>query len=209
MPTKIDRRADQRKLTPKQEAFAQHYSAGLVVKTAVLKAGYSRNRPDEIGYQLLQNPTVHAAIERYRRKSRQKLDISCLRVIQEYVSIGMSNIKNVVDQDPVTMKVTVKKLADLPDHVTASIASIECKEQKGKYGTEHSIKVSLWPKVPALESLCKALGFDKVSLEKELVAIENQNGPQEQTMLDPKTFTKEQWTVFKELNAKRLEELKP
>lgn len=50
------------KLTPKQELFIQYYMISLNATEAALKAGYSKNRAKEIGYQLLHKPTLSAII---------------------------------------------------------------------------------------------------------------------------------------------------
>jgi phage terminase small subunit len=195
-----------RHLNPKQERFVQEYCSSLNASDAARKAGYSLKSAHRFCLELLTKPHVQDAIQHEKNKLRKKMDISTMRVIQEYVSVGLSNIKNIIDQDPQTKDLTLKDLNEVPDHVLASIASLEQTEEGSGRSRKKKVKVTLWPKVPALESLCKALGYDAKSLEKELVAQESW---QDAKMLDPRTFTKAQWEVFKEVNAKRLEELKP
>jgi phage terminase small subunit len=193
-----------RKLTPKQEAFAQHYAVGLNVKDAVLRAGYSDKRPDETGYWLMQLSTVHEAIEEYRKKTQKTLDISCLRVIQEYISIGMSNIKNVVEQGE-DGRITVKNLNELPDHVAASIASIEQVEEGSGSKKRSRTKITLWPKTPALESLSKALGFDKAKLDEEMARLEA-GGRKAVKTFDPRDLNDAEWEVYKKIRTKMIEQ---
>ena len=50
-------------LTAKQAAFVQEYLVDLNATQAAVRAGYSRRRAGEIGYQLLQKTTVQEAIK--------------------------------------------------------------------------------------------------------------------------------------------------
>lgn len=195
-----------RHLNPKQARFVQNYCISLNASAAARKAGYSVRSAHRFCLELLTKPHIQDAIQHEKDKLRKKMDISTMRVVQEYLTVGLSNIKNIIDQDPQTKDLTLKDLNEVPDHVLASIAMLEQTEEGSGRSRKKKVKVTLWPKVPALESLCKSLGYDQKSLEKELVTQESR---QDAEMLDPKTFTKEQWEVFKEINAKRLEELKP
>ena len=61
-----------RKLTDKQARFCQEYIKDLNKTQAAIRAGYSKNRASELGYQLLQNPTVQAEIERLQEEIKEK-----------------------------------------------------------------------------------------------------------------------------------------
>lgn len=52
----------ERKLTPKQEAFAREYPTDLDATAAARRAGYSERTAGQIGYQLLQKTSVREAI---------------------------------------------------------------------------------------------------------------------------------------------------
>ncbi|WP_227936020.1 terminase small subunit [Alkalihalobacillus deserti] len=50
-------------LTPKQQAFVHEYIKDYNATQAAIRAGYSRRRASEIGYQLLQKNTVSDAVQ--------------------------------------------------------------------------------------------------------------------------------------------------
>ena len=196
-----------RKLTPKQEAFAREYAVGLNVKNAVLKAGYATKNPDQVGYENLQIPLVHQVIQDERRKIAKRMDISAMRVVQEYVSVGLSNIKALIDQDPATKTITIKDLSEVPDHVLASVASIEQIAEGEGHRKKQRTKLTLWPKTPALESLCKVLGFDRQKLDEEMARLEA-GGGKAVKKFDPRTLDDEGWEAYKIVRAKMIEQAK-
>lgn len=50
-------------LTAKQRRFVAEYLLDLNATQAAIRAGYSKNRASEIGYQLLQKPDITSAIQ--------------------------------------------------------------------------------------------------------------------------------------------------
>ncbi|HGN6738866.1 TPA: terminase small subunit, partial [Pseudomonas aeruginosa] len=48
-------------LTAKQRRFVAEYLLDLNATQAAIRAGYSKNRASEIGYQLLQKPDITSA----------------------------------------------------------------------------------------------------------------------------------------------------
>lgn len=60
-------------LTRKQEAFVLEYVKDYNATQAAIRAGYSKRRASEIGYQLLQKTTVLTAIEDFRNDIHHKL----------------------------------------------------------------------------------------------------------------------------------------
>lgn len=189
-----------RKLTPKQDAFCQHYATGLNVKEAVLKAGYSKKRPDEMGYQLLQIPTVHEAIQEYRKAAAKKLEISCLRVVQEFVAVGFSSMAHFLEADE-HGNAQVKALKDIPAHAWKAVSTFEQVEEGTGSRRKKRTKIGLWGKVPGLDSLSKSLGFDKASLEQELKALEP---PKAVKKFDPTVLTDAEFELYAKIRAKQL-----
>lgn len=57
-----------RGLTDKQKRFVEEYLIDLNATQAAIRAGYSKNRASELGYQLLQKTTVQQAIEAAQNK---------------------------------------------------------------------------------------------------------------------------------------------
>lgn len=77
-------------LTPKQERFVEEYLVDLNATAAAIRAGYSRNRASEIGWQLLQKTTVLQAIQTAQADNSARTAIT-----QEYV---LANLKEIVER---------------------------------------------------------------------------------------------------------------
>ena len=99
----------------------------------------------------------------------------------------------------------IRDLDELPDHVRSCISSIECREEGTGRNKKRRTKVSLHPKLAALDSMVKMLGYDKQAVERELARQQPEN--KQANLLDPRTFTDEEFEVFKKINARRLAQL--
>ena len=194
-------------LTPKQERFVQEYCISFNASEAARKAGYSLKSAHRFCLELLTKPHIQDAIQHEKDKLRKTMDVSAMRVVQELVSLGLSNIRNLVDQDPVTKEIRMKDLDTVPEHVLASIATIEQNEEGTGRNRRRKTKVTLWPKQPALDLLIKMLGYSSQTVESELAQQQPEN--HQANMLDPKTFTNEEFAVFRKINERRLDALKP
>src|SRR6476620_7619911 len=64
-----------RKLMPKQQRFVQEYLIDLNASAAAKRAGYSAKTADQLGYQLLQNPSVAAAIAVGRKAQAERAQV--------------------------------------------------------------------------------------------------------------------------------------
>jgi phage terminase small subunit len=65
-----------RPLTPKQRRFVEEYLVDLNAKRAAIRAGYSARTAEQLGYQLLQNPSVAEAIERAQQARSERTRIT-------------------------------------------------------------------------------------------------------------------------------------
>jgi phage terminase small subunit len=65
-----------RPLTAKQQAFVETYLLDLNATQATIRAGYSKQRASEIGYQLLQKTTVQQAIQAAFLARSQRTEIT-------------------------------------------------------------------------------------------------------------------------------------
>ncbi|WP_336368975.1 terminase small subunit, partial [Avibacterium paragallinarum] len=68
--------------TDKQKRFVEEYLIDLNATQAAIRAGYSKNRASELGYQLLQKTTVQQAIEAAQNKRAERVQITQDDVIQ-------------------------------------------------------------------------------------------------------------------------------
>lgn len=78
------------KLTPKQARFVEEYLVDLNATAAAIRAGYSRNRASEIGWQLLQKTTILRAVQAAQAERSARTQIT-----QDYV---ISNLREIVER---------------------------------------------------------------------------------------------------------------
>lgn len=78
------------KLTPKQARFVEEYLVDLNATAAAIRAGYSRNRASEIGWQLLQKTTILQAVQAAQAERSARTQIT-----QDYV---IANLKEIVER---------------------------------------------------------------------------------------------------------------
>ncbi len=79
------------RLTPKQERFVDEYLIDLNATQAAIRAGYSKNRASELGYQLLQKTTVQSAVQKAQKDRSERTEIT-----QDYV---IKKLKAIADQE--------------------------------------------------------------------------------------------------------------
>lgn len=75
-------------LTAKQNAFVQEYLVDLNATQAAIRAGYSKNRAGEIGYQLLQKTTIQDAIKEAKERREARTHITQDFVLNELYKIA-------------------------------------------------------------------------------------------------------------------------
>lgn len=83
-------------LTDKQKLFCIYYPKCFNATKAAIKAGYSKNRASEIGYQLLQKTTVKAEIQRLKQNKLNRAMISPDDIFQRYLDIAFANMTDYV-----------------------------------------------------------------------------------------------------------------
>jgi phage terminase small subunit len=83
-------------LTDKQKLFCIYYPKCFNATKAAIKAGYSKNRASEIGYQLLQKTTVKTEIQRLKQNKLNRAMISPDDIFQRYLDIAFANMTDYV-----------------------------------------------------------------------------------------------------------------
>jgi phage terminase small subunit len=95
-------------LTPKQEAFAQHYALHTSATAAYRAAGYATKsaKSETIhrrAIEVLQNGKVAARIEQLKQRIQERaehiFDITADRILQELAAIGFANMEDFVTID--------------------------------------------------------------------------------------------------------------
>jgi len=96
------------KLTPKQEAFAQHYALHGSATAAFKAAGYTTRsaKPETVhrrAVEVMQNLKVAARIEELQQRVKERaehvFDITADRILQELAAIGFANLQDFVAID--------------------------------------------------------------------------------------------------------------
>lgn len=76
-----------RGLTDKQKRFIEEYLIDLNATQAAIRAGYSKNRASELGYQLLQKTTVQQAIQDAQNKRSERVQVTQDDVLRDLIEL--------------------------------------------------------------------------------------------------------------------------
>ena len=147
-------------LTAKQKLFIDEYLIDLNATQAAIRAGYSPNNAEQMGYQLLQKTSVSDAISKAMAERSRRTGINQDRILMELAKIALVNPANVVDFDEATILDSA-----LPEDL-AAVASVKVKRfptKDGGEGIEREIK--FWDKTKALDLAGRHLGMFKDKLE--------------------------------------------
>lgn len=143
-------------LTAKQAAFVREYLVDLNATQAAIRAGYSKNRAGEIGYQLLQKTTIQAAIKEEMDKRAERTEITADKVLKEFAKLAFFDPRNLFDE-----KGNPKDITELDDNTAAALAGLDVvQEYDPETGvTSYTKKYKLASKQSALDSLGRHLGM--------------------------------------------------
>lgn len=162
-------------MNKKQQLFVDEYLIDLNATQAAIRAGYSKNRAGEIGWQLLQKTTIQAAISAAQARRSERTEITQDMVLAELAKIGFSDIRKAVkwgsslgeimDGDNIvqTNGVILLDSDNLDDDTAACVSEVS--------QTAQGIKIKLHDKRAALVDIGRHLGMfnDKLSVSGELV----------------------------------------
>jgi len=193
-------------LTAQQEKFVDEYLKCMNASAAARKAGYSLKSAHRYCLELLTKPHIRDAIKLKRKELATQSNITCLRTLQEYVSVGFSDLGNIVEQEA-DGGIVIRDLEAMAPHIRAAVASVSCEKTQTKFGMATKTKITLHPKLDALNNIVRMLGFDKAQLDKELAAQATQASKGQGEPIDPKTLTKDEWELFKKINERKLKAL--
>lgn len=151
----------ERKLTPKQERFVEEYLIDLNATQAATRAGYSAKTAEQQGYQLLQKPSVQAALEERRAKMAKATDVTPERVIHELAKLGFANMADYMragpDGDPYL------DFSNLTRDQAAALVEVTVEDFKDGRGDDardvRKVKFKLADKRAALVDIGKHLGL--------------------------------------------------
>ncbi len=154
------------KLTPKQLLFVKYYVVSKNATDAARRAGYSKKTAHSCGPRLLENAGVAKAIKSILDAQIKKVEddfaansITKERWMKELAVIGFADMKDYVKYEDGKFRVVATE--DLKSDRSRAIRKVKSTD------TQHggSIEVELHPKLQALETLGKSLGWVKDAME--------------------------------------------
>jgi phage terminase small subunit len=152
-----------RELTPKQKAFCREYVIDFSAGAAARRAGYSAKTADQIGYQLLQNPSVQAVIAAGQVKLEHNSEVSAGKVLRELALLAFSDLGQVLDF--AGNELQLRRPGDIPESARRALASVKVRRVFEGAGEDKTpvdlIEFKLWDKRAALVDLGKHLGLWK------------------------------------------------
>lgn len=161
--------AGRKRLTPRQQKFVAEFLKHGNATKAAERAGYTKNRANQAGYQVLTNPDVAAEVEERRKRVLQEIDVDAEMIAAELARCGFANMEDftrIVNGDPVPdfSGVTRDKMAAVQE-VTVDTYM----DGKGDDAREvKRVKFRLTDKRQSLVDLAKLLGFWKEKHEHDV-----------------------------------------
>lgn len=154
------------KLTAKQKKFVEEYLIDLNATQAAIRAGYSPETAEQIGYQQLQKTSVKNEIDKAMAERSRRTGINQDRVLRELAKIAFVNPGDVINFDEATVK------SDAKEDDLAAIASVKIKNIPTEDGEITEREIKLCDKLKALDLLGKHLGiYDKHESEDKNLTI--------------------------------------
>ena len=111
------------RLTPKQEMFVKEYLVDLNAKQAAIRAGYSVNRAEFTGCELVSNRKVSEAIQKSMNKRAEKLDISAEKTLKKLMRGQEFDIRKLYHSDG-----RIKLPHELDDDTAAAVVGVKYKD---------------------------------------------------------------------------------
>lgn len=167
-------------LTNKQEKFCYEYCMDFNATQSAIRAGYSIKTAGVIGNENLNKPYIQNRIKKMQDNLAETAGISRLRVLSEHMKLAFNSIANLHNT-----WIKRKDFEDLTEDQKSCIAEIDTKikteyeynpdtEKREPIGVEY-VRIKLYDKQKALDSISKMLGFDAPT--KLDVGINNLNLP--------------------------------
>lgn len=146
-------------LTAKQERFCQLYTTHWNATRAAKEAGYSEKSAMELGYQLLQNPSVKKRIEELGEHALKEIGVTRERILTELARIAFLDPADAYDEIG-----QLKPIREMPEDVRRAVSKVKIFEVFSHANGEKELtgftkEVEFAPKKGALDSLSKCLGI--------------------------------------------------
>lgn len=149
----------EQKLTDKQKIFCREYIIDWNATRAAIVAGYSEKTASEVAYENLRKPQIEKYIEKIRADLEKQAGISRLRVLTEHIKLAFSSIAHMHNT-----WIDRKDFEELTEDQKSCISEIQTRVVRRAINDEicdvEEIKIKLYDKQKALDSITKMLGYD-------------------------------------------------
>jgi len=143
-----------RRLTDKQKRFVYYeYSLDLNATQAAIRAGYSKKTAQEQSSRLLSNIMVKAEIERMRKATEKRIEVTLDRIIAEYARVAFTGLSKFI-----CINEYGSLVLDL-SRCTPNDLDLLAELQIDDDGRIRRIRIKQLDKFKALEALGKHLGM--------------------------------------------------
>lgn len=155
---------EKKELTGKQKRFCEEYIFDFNATRSAKAAGYSEDTAGSIGSENLTKPEIQAYIKELQHDLERTSGISRLKVLREHEKLAFSSIAHLHDT-----WITRKEFEKLTEEQKSCIAEITTQtriekdyvdDPEGTAMQVDYVKVKLYDKQKALDSISKMLGFD-------------------------------------------------
>ena len=171
--SKVDTDLD---LTQKERIFVQEYLYDWHITRAAIAAGYTPSSAHVTGHHLLKNPKIKRYVKEVQDSIEESLGLSRMRVLHEHMKIAFSSIAHMHNT-----WVTRKEFEELTNEEKACISEIttqvkRLESEDGPIIYVEFVKIKLYDKQRALDSISKMLGYDSptkihIKTEEEITHV--------------------------------------
>ena len=162
-------------MSPRQRRFAAEYLIDLNGTQAAIRAGYKARSAAAQASRLLRRPDVAALLKDGMRDRSRRTGIEADQVLTELARIAFADLRSTAEWGP--DGVVPRRSSDLDDDAARAVAEVA--ETRSRSGA--TVKVKLFDKRAALESLAKHLGLYD---ERSRGQMENRDLPALKIVID-------------------------
>jgi phage terminase small subunit len=160
-------------LNARQQRFVDEYLIDLNATQAAIRAGYSKDTAAVIGAENLRKPNIAAIIAERQSKIAQKSEITQERVLNEYAKLGFLNMQDYIKvQSDGSAYIDLSRLTREQAAAIQEITVDEYTEGRGEDTRDvKRVKVKLYDKKGALDSICKMLGYNEPDKREDTLHV--------------------------------------
>ncbi len=152
----------QKKLTPKERIFCHEYIIDWNGSRAARKAGYEENRDRQTAYDIVTKSYIQQYIDFIKHDYEKEAGISKLKILLEQHKIAFSSISHLHETwiERIEFEKLTQDQKDCIQEIDTKI-KIEFDKNLRKPVNVEYVKIKLYDKQKALDSISKMLGYNE------------------------------------------------